>query len=150
MRQTAARTPLWLTESRTASRYCVSDKSDKPPLALSPCINRLTCFCLQPPPHPFHQRRLFRQRSSLTGCPPLVVFLLAGGDVSFDLALRLFAGFQMRQILLRTIAGIRQNRLRKLARLLFDGCHHRLYLLFVVRRFRRSEEHTSELQSLRH
>src|ERR1035441_6494187 len=26
MRQTAVETPRWLTESRTASRYCVSDK----------------------------------------------------------------------------------------------------------------------------
>jgi hypothetical protein len=62
----------------------------------------------------------------------LAMLLLADGDEPVDLALRLIGRFQVRQILFRTIPTVGQNRFRTLPRLLLDGFHHRLQLLFVI------------------
>src|ERR1035441_10680453 len=65
MRQTAARTPLWLTESRTASRYCVSDKPVPTRLALLPFPELTKSACLLDlPEHGFHHD--FRQMKDPT------------------------------------------------------------------------------------
>jgi hypothetical protein len=66
----------------------------------------------------------------------LAMLLLAGGDEPVDITFRLLGRFQVRQLLFRTIPAVGQDRFRSLPRLLLDGFHHRLQLLFVIGRFR--------------